>query len=59
MALERAVEILKYADQQKKCVIGFDAFNLESINGRDAPSYVTSSEPLRQKGTSSSRLRLS
>lgn len=31
MALERAVEILKYADQQKKCVIGFDAFNLESI----------------------------
>lgn len=31
MALEKAVEILKYADQQKKCVIGFDAFNLESI----------------------------
>ncbi len=31
MALEKAVEILKYADQQKKCVIGFDAFNFESI----------------------------
>lgn len=31
MALEKAVDILKYADQQKKCVIGFDAFNLESI----------------------------
>lgn len=31
MALERAVDILKYADKEKKCVIGFDAFNLESI----------------------------
>lgn len=31
MALEKAVDILKYADKQKKCVIGFDAFNLESI----------------------------
>lgn len=31
MALERAVDILKYADEQKKCVIGFDAFNMESI----------------------------
>ena len=31
MALEKAVDILKYADEQKRCVIGFDAFNLESI----------------------------
>lgn len=31
MALEKAVDILRYADQQKKCVIGFDAFNFESI----------------------------
>jgi ketose-bisphosphate aldolase len=31
MALEKAIEILKYADQQKKCVVGFDAFNYESI----------------------------
>lgn len=31
MSLEKAVDILRYADQQKKCVIGFDAFNLESI----------------------------
>lgn len=31
MALERAVDILKYAQQEKKCVIGFDAYDLESI----------------------------
>ena len=31
MALEKAVDILKYADREKKCVIGFDAYNLETI----------------------------
>ena len=31
MAYESGGEIQKYADLQKKCVIGFDAFNLESI----------------------------
>ena len=31
MALERAVDILKYADEQKKCVIGFDAFDYNSV----------------------------
>lgn len=30
MALEKAIEILRYADRQNKCVIGFDAFDLES-----------------------------
>ena len=31
MSLEKAVDILRYADRQKKCVVGFDAFNMETI----------------------------
>lgn len=31
MALEKAIDILKIADAKKRSVIGFDAFNLESI----------------------------